>query len=380
MLSMACAGVEHKEVQTRPLRVHQWTAKEIASLVPRRVRHRNHWGEAVHQALGAHDLGTSLPRVCSVLAVIEQESGYQADPVVPNLSKLIRARLNRYVERFGKVGDVLLNELLEVRIGAQGETINERLKKVRTEQDVDRLFREIVAYAEKRFPKTLGVTRWLGKRFSLAELESLNPITTAGSMQVSVRFAQELGEKRGLRSQDIRDSLYTRKGGVHYGSARLFDDEASYPLPLYRFADYNAGRYASRNAAFQSQVSKLSGYDLMLDGDVLAYRKDGSPLGQTTQTLRAVFSLRESLGWKLSEAEIRADAQKEKSVDFEATKTYRAVKRAYQKQTGVAPAYAIVPQLELSSPKIQRKLTTAWFAKNVQRRYDACLARAAARK
>lgn len=380
MLPLGCASVAHQEVQPIPMKVHQRTVTEIASLVPSRVRHRQDWGQAVHSALAANDLGTSLPRVCSVLAIIEQESGYQADPVVPHLSKLIRARLRQYVERFGKIGDLVLAELLALSIGEDGATIDARLKKVRTEQDVDRLFRDIVAHAEERFPKTLEVTKWLGKKLPLAELERLNPITTAGSMQVSVRFAQELGKKRGLDKVQVRDALYTRQGGVYYGSARLFDDEASYPSPLFRFADYNAGRYASRNAAFQAQVSRLSGHPLTLDGDVLSYRKDGSPNKTTTKTLRALFALRQGLGWKLSEADIRADATKEKSIDFEATETYRAVKRAYQKQTGNAPAYATVPQLELSSPKIQRKLTTQWFANNVQRRFEACLARGSAHK
>ena len=34
-----------------------------------------------------------------------------------------------------------------------------------------------------------------------------------------------------------------------------------------------------------------------------------------------------------------------------------------------------MPQIDLKSPKITRKLTTEWFAKRVEGRYKTCLAR-----
>ena len=37
---------------------------------------------------------------------------------------------------------------------------------------------------------------------------------------------------------------------------------------------------------------------------------------------------------------------------------------------------AVVPDIELRSPKITRKLTTAWFVSRVQQRHDRCLQRA----
>jgi hypothetical protein len=37
---------------------------------------------------------------------------------------------------------------------------------------------------------------------------------------------------------------------------------------------------------------------------------------------------------------------------------------------------AVLPEIDLRSPKITRKLTTAWFASRVQERYQRCVNRA----
>ena len=56
----------------------------------------------------------------------------------------------------------------------------------------------------------------------------------------------------------------------------LLGYRANYPSRLYVFADYNAGRYASRNTAFQHMVATLSKRDLALDGDLMLY-EGGKP-------------------------------------------------------------------------------------------------------
>jgi hypothetical protein len=210
-------------------------------------------------------------------------------------------------------------------------------------------------------------------------LESMNPITTAGSMQVSVRFALEASKGEGLDEFEVRDRLYTRAGGIHYGALRLLGYPADYEEPLYRFADYNAGQYTSRNAALQEQVAELTGHKLTPDGDLLAYDKRGKVLAQETNTFRALLAFGLQHAPQLPPGDLRRDAEKEKERALEETRLWRAVKSTYEERLEKKPAYARLPQVAILSPKMKQERSTAWFAQSVDRRYRACLARGISR-
>jgi hypothetical protein len=75
-------------------------------------------------------------------------------------------------------------------------------------------------------------------------------------------------------------------------------------------------------------------------------------------------------------AAIRADLRRGDTAGFGATSLYRAVFAiADRKGNGKPVARARVPDIALESPKISRKLTTAWFAGRVDARWKACMAR-----
>ena len=95
-------------------------------------------------------------------------------------------------------------------------------------------------------------------------------------MQVSIAFAEKHAKEQAVPVSDVRK--HSRRS-VHAARRPLFRHRAllDYPAPyddmLYRFADFNAGHYASRNAAFQNAVSIVTGSDSALDGDLLSRQR-----------------------------------------------------------------------------------------------------------
>jgi hypothetical protein len=348
---------------------------DIAELIDPKVRDRPAWAQAVADALSATGQEIDPPSVCAVLAIIGQESTFQEDPVVPGLARLVEARLERHRSKLGPLGRPVFARLLGGHAPSDPRPFDERLRKVRTERDLDRVFRDLLAHYHSSHPAAFEAATLAGKLFDLESLAELNPVTTAGPMQVSVRFAETWAKEHHGDTASVREALYTRAGGVLYGTARLFGHRAAYPKMSFRFADYNAGVDASRNAALQAQLSRLVGVPLAQDGDLQRYEKDGTPSDDDSQTLKALRLFRERHAPQLSPDQLREDVGLEKTFAFEATATYRALVAAFTTRLGHAE-YAVLPDVTLDSPKISRKLSTAWFAQSVDRRYQACLSAA----
>src|SRR6185437_5666539 len=92
----------------------------------------------------------------------------------------------------------------------------------------------------------------------------------------------------------VADELFTRRGSLYFGIAHLFAYQPPYPEYVYRFADFNAGQYASRNAAFQSAVSRVSGIVLATDGALLSHESDVSSTERALRTLAGRLDMSES--------------------------------------------------------------------------------------
>jgi len=77
----------------------------------------------------------------------------------------------------------------------------------------------------------------------------------------------------------------------------------------------------------------------------------------------------------MSASDIRRDLGVEKREAFEATPLYRKVFALAEARHGKAVPRAVLPVIELHTPKTTRRLTTRWFAERVAARQKRCLAR-----
>ena len=327
------------------------------------IQHSHRLNEADAQAW-VGDVLSSLDTVgmvrtnesaCAVMAVIEQESGYKVDPAVPGLSTLLANKIKKMEQ------NIAVRLALAVRLDqpmANGKTFREGIALVKTERDLANWYAEFTA---AKF--TGPILSQFGKGVD-------DEVGTVGSMQVSIDYARRVAAQLGQSSLNMRETLYTRKGGVLFGTAHLFYYPTHYEQMLYRFADYNAGHYASRNAGFQAMVAKLTAKALSADGDLINH-SDATPnaVSQTQAALQQLFAKKMP---NISAQTIAQDLALEKSLDFEQSTTYRTVAQLYQQKYG-EPIAQQIPKISLKSEKITRNLTTEWYANSVNRRYQQCL-------
>ncbi len=131
---------------------------------------------------------------------------------------------------------------------------------------------------------------------------------------------------------------------------------------------FNAGWYASRNAAFQNAVVKASGVKLALDGDLIRY--DSEEPGSTELAVRRLAS---QLG--MSDSEIHRQLKKGDSLAFEKTDLYQQVFRLAEKRRAKPCRGRCCQGSSWRVQKSPGNLTTAWFAKRVDERRANCMAR-----
>ena len=327
--------------------------RDIARRIPAGVDDRMGWATDIQVAFETQGHAPNPENICAVLAVLEQESGYVADPVVPGLARIARGELEKRASA-KHIPLFALNAALKLP-STDGRSYDARLAAVRTERELSEVYEDLVG----RVP--------LGQRL----FDGWNPVQTGGPMQVSIPFAET--HARGYpyaMDGSVRREVFTRRGGMYFGILHLLGYETPYLRKVHRFADFNAGWYASRNAAFQNAVAVASGRRLALDGDLLTPGARMSKPGETEQALRAIAP---ALG--MDARAIRKALEQGGTLGFSDGELFDKVFALAEARAGKPLPREMIPGIRLESPKITRELTTAWFATRVYDRYRRCLAR-----
>lgn len=313
------------------------------------------WEADIYAGFTALGVAATKANSCAVTAVIEQESGFRVDPVIPGLPAIAWREIDERAAAAG-VPTVLVHGVLQLN-SPTGRSYSDRIGNARTEKELSDVFEDFVDSVP------MGHTLFAEH----------NPIRTRGPMQVHILFAEKFAKEKTYPypvKRSIADEVFTRRGGIYFGIAHLLDYNAPYDRYFYRFADFNAGQYASRNAAFQHAVNVAAGTHLVADGAVLPPE---SLFGGTGATEKAVRALGPRLN--LSDSAIHDALETAKTESFEKTSLYlRAFDLADRKHKQLLPR-AVVPQIELHGPKLTRKLTTEWYANRVNERFERCLNR-----
>jgi hypothetical protein len=351
LLLAACAGEKPSEP---PPRVKTADAKAlIEQSLPRSVSDRAGWTTDMYGAFTVLTITPSRENICAVVAVIEQESGFRVDPVVSGLGAIARKEIDSRAAR-AHVPQMLVNGVLQLK-SSNGRTFGERIDAARTEKDLSDAYEDLIGAVP------LGRTLFADR----------NPIRTRGPMQVNVAFAEQFSSAAPypypVRSS-IADELFTRRGSVYFGTAHLLDYRAPYDQYLYRFADFNAGQFASRNAALQNAASIATGVPLVADGALLPHDSDMNNPGATELALRTLAAQ-----LKMSNGTIHETLAGGKTKALESTQLYQRVFALAEQRAGQSLPRAMVPRIKIVGPKIKRNLTTEWYAHRVEDRFKRCL-------
>jgi hypothetical protein len=324
----------------------------IGRALPNGVADRSGWAEDIYTGFTAQGLEPTHENICAVTAVIEQESGFHANPVVPGLPAITWKEIRARAEHSG-VPWVLVQGALGLS-SPTGTSYSDRIDHAKTEKDLSDIYEDFISAVP------MGHTLFADH----------NPIRTRGPMQVNVAFLKQTPAVRTYPypvTSTMADELFSRRGSVYFGIAHLLGYQAPYPRYLFRFADYNAGQYASRNAAFQNAVSAASGIPVIPDGALLPSNGD---VGSTESAVRALEGRLE-----VGDDEIHSALEKGKSPGFEDTAIYKGVFKLAGQRPGHSVPLALVPRIKLQGPKISRNLTTDWYAHRVDGRFQQCLQR-----
>lgn len=193
--------------------------KQIQSLIPSSVHQRDSWAHDIQDIMDKLSIVKTKKNTCSIIAIIDQESNFVANPQVPGLGdKAVKEVNSRLEEKFSqKLGDKLGQPIAHYfqdtlkTLPTPKNNYLKQMRKVKTEQDLDILYRQIFDDMTKHYHVSAlaNAAKFIGQDIG----ERMNPITTLGSMQVQVKYANE-HQKDNMNIHELRDDLYTDRKSV----------------------------------------------------------------------------------------------------------------------------------------------------------------------
>jgi hypothetical protein len=273
----------------------------VAGYLPTLLKDRDGWAADIFTAFAALRLPPTPDNICAAIAVTEQESTFQADPVVAGLSRIVWKEIDTRRERL-HLPKLLVDAAL-LKTSPDG-----RSYKARIDSPAHRKADECPV-----------------RRHDLGAAGGQNP---ARRLQPGADRGPDAGQ-RGLcrrackgkvlsvsaAGQRARRSVHPPWRALlrHRHPARLPGTLYPAPVPLCGL---------QRRPLQQSQCrlpggrARLTSRPLALDGDLLRYT-DGVPAAEPSATLSALQSLAGQLG--LSRAEMQRDLRLEKTARFSST-------------------------------------------------------------
>lgn len=177
-------------------------ASVVRQKMPASVKDRDAWAQDLAKTFESQKLAPTVENICSVLAVAQQESNYQADPVVPNLSKIAWKEIDRRAERM-HIPVFLVHTALKIN-SPNGKSYSERLDSVKTEKQLSAIFDDFINMVP------MGQTLF----------GSLNPVHTGGRCRSALRLPNSIlpGIRGKWKERYVRKSLPC---AADSGSARI---------------------------------------------------------------------------------------------------------------------------------------------------------------
>jgi hypothetical protein len=136
-------------------------------------------GAGHRQTFDSQKLAPTEENVCSVLAVAQQESNYQSDPVVPGLNKIAWQEIDRRAEN--AYPGFLVHTALKIT-SPNGKSYSDRLDNVKTEKQLSAIFDDFIGWCRWGRSCSAHLTRCIpaARCRSALRLPSSIPTATRG--------------------------------------------------------------------------------------------------------------------------------------------------------------------------------------------------------